>query len=329
MIAPMIFCNTAWMKFYRGDPHNDPPKRGGEWVTKHKWDHAMFNFLPFYGRYYGFVQTRNGLKLERLGAPQDAERQDGVTVVWTATSPSHGSVIVGWYKNAVAHHHLQEPAPGAAADRSYKGEAVWHHFSAPVSESKLLDREHRVFRVPRRKKGGMGQSNVWYLDKPEHAKFRARVWDYIQRDGVLTTPPKQASKHGGPKQPDIEKRLRIERRAMKAAQRHYEAQGYSIVPVPSEKLGWDLQATGYERQVKVEVKGLSGDDILAELTPNEYAKMREHKESYELFVLTHALEPKAAKQFVFRYDVDIGKWRDETSGRLLNIQRVMSARVSA
>src|SRR5713101_4297892 len=101
MIPAMIFCNASWMKFYRGEPKNDPPKRGGQWVEENGWDHAMFNFLPFRGRYYGFVQAKSGrLNLERVRARLGSDKMEGVCVVWIATSPHEGAVIVGWYKNA-------------------------------------------------------------------------------------------------------------------------------------------------------------------------------------------------------------------------------------
>ena len=176
----------------------------------------------------------------------------------------------------------------------------------------------------------MGQYNVWYADQPYNAAFRRKVWNYIEHRRPPGTRRKSARKGGQRRQPDTAKRLDIENRAMRAAERYYSLQlGYKVTPVHRENLGWDLKAIGHGQELKIEVKGLSGHDVVTELTPREYAKMKEYADSYHLFVLTQALKGKRAIRYVFEYDEDLHIWRDDTSGKQLHFERLIAARVSA
>jgi 5-methylcytosine-specific restriction protein B len=182
----LIFFNVGWMKRYQDLAEDDRPQRGGKWVEEHEWDYSMLNFLAFKSRYYGYGQPQgNQIKLERLGAAPDADRLDHVTVVWVSTSPTHGPVIVGWYRDATLFRDYQEPPKGAG--RTHEGKAIGFYATAKVEDCVLLPEEARTFAVLRGK-GGMGQSNVWYADQPEHDTFKQQVLDYIASGGK-TAPP--------------------------------------------------------------------------------------------------------------------------------------------
>ena len=65
-------------------------------MAKHDYGGEIFNFQPYWGRYYGYGHPANGsIALERLGAPQGASFIDHILVVWVADSH-----VVGWYKTA-------------------------------------------------------------------------------------------------------------------------------------------------------------------------------------------------------------------------------------
>lgn len=40
----ILFCNIAWMEYYKGVTDDDIPINGGEWVNKNKYGHEAYNF---------------------------------------------------------------------------------------------------------------------------------------------------------------------------------------------------------------------------------------------------------------------------------------------
>ncbi|WP_281040893.1 protein NO VEIN domain-containing protein [Rhizobium leguminosarum] len=107
----------------------------------------------------------------------------------------------------------------------------------------------------------------------------------------------------------------------------------SVRSVEIEGKGWDLEATAQDGGVlNVEVKGLSGSQIVVELTPNEYAKMRSDRERYVIYILSSALE-KARMAHIFRFDAEQSTrtnliWEAD-DGRTLAIEERVAARLSA
>ncbi|HEV3006156.1 MAG TPA: DUF3883 domain-containing protein, partial [Pirellulales bacterium] len=74
---------------------------------------------------------------------------------------------------------------------------------------------------------------------------------------------------------------------------------------------------------RLEVKGLSGNQICVELTPNEFAQMQNWRDSYCLCVVTNALtDPQIA---VFEYSPESGTWQDDQK-RTLDISPITAAR---
>lgn len=179
-MEPMIFFNVGWMKRYDGITDDDRPQGGGAWVGEHGWDHAMMNFRPVEGWYYGYGETRGAVNMERLGRDPSTNSLEGVTVVWVSTSPALGPVIVGWYRKATVFRDSQQ-APEKVG-RQYNGEPILYRAKARVEDSFLIPVERRTFSVPRGK-GGMGQANVWYADAPESMDFKFRVSEYIRSGG--------------------------------------------------------------------------------------------------------------------------------------------------
>ena len=128
-----------------------------------------------------------------------------------------------------------------------------------------------------------------------------------------------------PLQVDPEKRKKVEDNAINETTKFYEKLGYSVNSVESDNKGWDLEVSLGNKMFKVEVKGLSGSEIIFELTPNEYDKMKKFKEDYIICVLTNALNSDHKLHRFFSDTDDI--WED-TEGNILNIQEMISARCS-
>ncbi|MBT2785492.1 MULTISPECIES: HNH endonuclease [unclassified Halomonas] len=172
----IVFCNIGWMKNYDGI-QGDAIQRGGSY-NKDSVGHEVCNFTHCRGKIYGYVQPTGRISVERLGAPKGAEQADGVTVVWTAGPDTGGTAIVGWYTNAKVFRDLQDiPSP---CKKHRDNKISEYRIVASADNAHLIPAEERDFLIPRRVKGGIGQSNVWYADKPESAALVADVIKYIQ-----------------------------------------------------------------------------------------------------------------------------------------------------
>ena len=158
----VLFCNIAWMKNYQGINSVDKPKNGGSWVADNNFAHESTNFKNYSGKYYGFVEVRGNINLQKHfeGATRNSAYVDDVLVVWCATNERHGSVIVGWYKNARVYRQQQS---------IYRmNERIDYYIESQAGNGTLLKEDERNFVVGRAKKvgkgKGFGQSNVWYAD---------------------------------------------------------------------------------------------------------------------------------------------------------------------
>lgn len=195
MREPILVLNVGWMKKYRG-LENDELTDGGAYVVEHGYGGEIFNFLPFQGSMYGYVQPPGRkkipynsriIKIERLGASANSSFVDDVLVAWAAKKPGGGTYLVGWYQNATVFRNWQPPPEGSM--REFQGgEPLGYYARAREGESVLLKPEERKLRVPRasdsvnRGKGGIGQANLWFADsrKPNDLKFRHDLKRFIQ-----------------------------------------------------------------------------------------------------------------------------------------------------
>ena len=196
-----LFCNIGWMKYYRGQNDNDKLVGGGAFVEKEGYGFEVCNFAPYEDQIYGYVQPpgRTGtniksgidtnmksssipenfervtIKIDKLGADRNAEFIKNVNVIWTAKNPAPGgkTVIVGWYVNATVYREYQkfDPTPPCHKANNVDG----YRIIADESNCTLLPIEQRIVQIPKMIKGGMGQSNIWYADKPESEKIRDKI----------------------------------------------------------------------------------------------------------------------------------------------------------
>lgn len=321
----IIFLNVGWMKSYQGLRGGDTIQGGGLFVQETGYGHEIFNFLPYEGYYYGFVETkhrdgiRNTINIKRLGASKTDDYIDGVLAVWVAKDPQGGTYIIGWFDDARV--YKKEQAPLNDPRREYQGKHFGYFIKAKKEKCRLLSPDKRTFQIPRKRKGGMGQSNIWYADRLENKEFVQKILGYISTGRIDHLDQINVT----PRQLDPLKRVKIEESAIKLVTKYYEDLGYQVSSVEGDNIGWDLEAFLESKTLRLEVKGLSQNNIAVELTPNEYQKMDEYKETYRVCVVTNALEDSTSL-FIFSYSPDSNSWEDY-QGRKLIIQEIQ--RVSA
>ena len=182
---PILFCNVGWMKHYDGI-QNDSIERGGE-CNEHSNGHEVCNFADRAGTLYGYVQpSGRAIKIEKLGAADGDDSVDGVTVVWTASPEAGGTVVVGWYKNATVYRDAQQiPKP---TPHQVRNGVDLFRIKARSADAVLLPVTERDLIVPRAVKGGIGQSNVWFADKPEGAALVKRALALVRRGRSQSLP---------------------------------------------------------------------------------------------------------------------------------------------
>jgi hypothetical protein len=317
------------MDHYQGQTNIDPIRGGGAFVEEHGFGFEVFNFQEFCGSFFGYVQPpgRKGkwqearIGLEKLGGSNRDASVSGVLVIWVATEKSGASpVVVGWFRNATVFRTCQ-PAPHGS-QRSIADQDCAYYVTTRTSDAKLLPRDERVFQVPRGGEGSFGQSNIWYANHPDHNRqFRLDVLDYIETR-------RRRIDHNNERaiQSDPFLRQKIERIAIDLTCKRFNQLGYTVQSVERDNLGWDLEASQASRLLRLEVKGLSGNQLTIELTPNEYTAMQSYRESYRLCVVTNALTTPSLE--VFAYSPDSGQW--ENDGRtVLRVAERVGARCSA
>src|SRR5579859_748078 len=321
-MQPMIFLNVSWMSKYQG-LSGDTISGGFGYVATHGYGSEIFNFKPYRGKMYGFARVpHNSIKLEKLGAVNGRAFVNGVLVVWVAKSK-----IIGWYQNATVFRHAQLPPNGAG--RVFKGHQIKFNVVARKQDCRLLDPDARLFPVPRAKERAhvMGRY-LWYAEGQSNRLFRERIKRDIANRGLWKTRKQSIHSGGMPHQPDPLKRERVERSAVLLATEHFKKLGYTVNSVEADNVGWDLNAT-YEKTksfLRLEVKGLSGKNVVVELTPQEYQMMLKHKDSYRICVGTRCLEDAHKALRVFAYHEGSESWRD-SDDLPLRIEERKSARL--
>lgn len=297
----ILFANIGWMTHYCGLNPSDTITGGGSYKDDDK--HETYNFQNLDGWCYGFVQpVRWGsICLENIDPDisHDSESIDDVLVIWTARRPdSGGTYIVGWYKQAVVYRKWKNSGRKERSNYPY-------NIKARYEDCTLLQKRDRTYLVPRARKGEnegfMGQSNVWYANK-EISKvkiFRMDVIAYVDNyNPDMKTYRKRIKVN-------VEARKQVETAAIKFVTEAYENSGYKVKTVEKENLGWDLEATNGNVNLRIEVKGLAGEEISVHLTQNEYAKMKNINNSdYRLCVVTEAVKSPQLSTFTY----EDGKW---------------------
>ena len=225
----VVFCNVGWMEHYQGLKHGDQIIGGGSYVNEEGRGNEICNFSPRRNFLYGYVQPPGAqIDIDRIGASPGDDSVSRVTVVWTATRPTGGTVVVGWYKDATVFREYQKFTSAPAIQRQNGIDGYW--IKAPLNKSKLLPVDERTLEIPRQVKGGMGQANVWYADNPESAFIVKRVLDLV--GGKRVKPVAIKSRKGNQ---DQVRKAKIETSAISLCCKHFEKLGYSVRSVEKDK----------------------------------------------------------------------------------------------
>lgn len=182
----VIVFNIAWMKNYQGITSDDKPVHGGAYIDEHEYGSEIYNFLPYREKMYGFVEAGWKPKpccinIARLGASKQAKLVSNVLVVWVARHCNkRETVVVGWYKSATVYRQRQKAPRGSSRKLPDGGDAEYF-VEADKHNCARIPADKRDLIVPRRKKGGLGQKNIWYLDSPLGKQFQSNLFAYIKR----------------------------------------------------------------------------------------------------------------------------------------------------
>lgn len=194
-MKPIIFCNIAYMKYYKGIIDGvDEPVNGGAYVQETNDAHEAYNFDFFRGEgdetdfCIGFVMLAQSLKnktsqlhIEKINGCQlskNEESVDGVTVVWCAKSDKiDGMRVVGWYKDATVYRYPQ----------------FVDFINGYVQEFNFIDKKENCVLLPENERFsskwivlrsghngydfGFGRSNLWYAQGTES---NAELKSYIE-----------------------------------------------------------------------------------------------------------------------------------------------------
>ena len=319
----ILFCNIGWMEDYKGLQSGASIKGGGAYVEKEGRGHEVCNFCDHGTLVYGYVQTPGkNLDIERI-AGHDADSVGGVLIVWTAPVGGQApAVVVGWYKDATVFRTYRkfDSVPPVHEANGLDG----YRFRTKRENAVLLPIDSRTHEIPKHKKGLMGQSNIWYADTAEGQPVVESVLALVNG----TSRP-LATRRG---KTDPEHNANVEKAAIRVVRRHYSKLGYAVESVEEDNVGWDLEACfGGRVRFRIEVKGLSGSEPGAGLTPNEYDKFRENAEDYRLAIVTEALSA-TPRLLLCRFSEERGKWVvDGQDGYEIEVEPRTSAmvRVSA
>ncbi len=307
----MLFLHIGWAREYRGAPRDLPQGNFGYMKAGNEEANEAVNFKSYKGRCYGYA-PQGTIDLRRLGAPADADHQDHVLVVFTATNPDgSGRYIVGWDRNARVYAKMQD----TRWDRS----KPYFVADAKAADCHLVPVDDRTFFILSMRKGWPGVASAYYASANLSRQDMNTLLSYIRGAPSIgfAEPPAKPSGGGLPRQNDPELRARVEAAAVLAVQAYYEDRGWAVESVENENCGWDLNVTCGARVLRVEVKGRDGVGAV-ELTPNEYKVMTSPgvRMSYRLAIVREALT-SPPRLSIFQYVPGENAWVSEQGDRLI------------
>jgi hypothetical protein len=302
---------------------------GHDYVRNEGFGHELFNFKPYDGLCYGYVQSRSRtINLGRLEAEDDDTFVDDVTVIWTATPPKGGRVIIGWYRGARVYRTLQV---GRLKGREVHGTKVGYFVRTRAEDAVLVPIDQRNFLVPHHGKGLPGQASVFYPEESDAAEMEAwlsSAINYISGWSGETVVGRRGASGGWPCAPDSAHNAAVEAAAIAFLR---GSLGKEKRDRQKDNCGWDLEFAQGGLTLCVEVKGLSGAALGVELSPNEYAAMKRamnksfSEGAYRLAVVRNALT--APELFLFAHASGTD-WICELTSKQISVTERTAARLS-
>lgn len=155
----VLFCRIGWCESYNGDI-NDKPVGGGLYNNSNI-GFEIHNFKKECdNKYYGYVEVKGSINIEKIGSNSDGAFIDNVLVVWVSTNPKKGGqYIVGWYKDAIIYRDAKKIPANVKANRT---------ITNANTDTYNIETEKAVLIQPISKRNvfppieGFGQSNIWY-----------------------------------------------------------------------------------------------------------------------------------------------------------------------
>ncbi|MFZ7121126.1 MAG: protein NO VEIN domain-containing protein [Eubacteriaceae bacterium] len=332
----MIFCRIGWMTYYQGFWKEKSIRGGGSWVDKHGYGHEIYNYYPDKQNImYGFVQVKGKIDINRHGANWRDDNISNITVIWCSRSIHNGQLyMIGWYKNATVFRKLQEWPKNLTNERPLPNpDDNWmYRCICNKKDSVLLQEDERNFIIPiaTTEQNGFGRANIWHADSKTDIPFKNKVIEFIanyERSSPVIT--KKVSKSINLYQADIEKRQAIELSAMNTVSSWYKDKGWNVEDVSNKNLGWDIEAKLENQILLIEVKGLSGNNINFELTPQEYEKMKNPPFNciHKICVVSNALSSDKML-YHLKYNNSSNSLINENNKKELHLQERTAARVT-
>jgi hypothetical protein len=203
-------------------------------------------------------------------------------------------------------------------------------------ESKNLvrdDPKKGTYRVPFAKYGIRPTGRAIALEREFIKKYHLSIEppslvphpDFDTQDLNATTGRSLLAGSRTPRQPDPLKKAEVEKAAILVARDHFS--DFLVDSVERDNVGWDLEAKKNDVTLLLEVKGLSGTQLIVELTPNEYKAMKSNHVNYRVCVITNVLDEKRAIH-VFRFDPSRAALFSE-HGKTLRVQEQIAAKLSS
>ena len=321
--SKVVFLHSINMTRYQG--HEKNIHAGSfEFAKKHGYGFEMYNFVNIGGRHYGFVELglRKGhvrsIRLENLGASRSDSSLHGVLAVWTAPCrDGKGREVVGWYRNATLYRHVM-PLKGNVKQARFFTDPeteerlkIGYRIDADAEDCRLLHPDERVLRIlpyGRGVKGVPGQTSIYYPFNhatDDAVQLRNSVLAFIEQSDARS-PPSSPSKRPRWRGQDQIRKRKIEKAAVKHVCRHFgtgrNGLGYWIESREKDGVGYDLLMTKGDVTLCVEVKGRSGDEVVAEFTANESRVITEHQSGkfadgdYRVCIVTDALNEHSQRR---------------------------------
>jgi hypothetical protein len=163
-------------------------------------------------------------------------------------------------------------------------------------------------------KEGTAQQTVFGIRDEDWTKLSSYFNKEMRRKTHIVRGSMSQGARRGRKKIDPQRKAKIEKSAIKKVRSYFERLGYDVSSVEKDNLGWDLEASKEGIVLHLEVKGLSGEDISFQMTPNEYKRVKLKESNYRICVVTRALENPLLS--IFFYSERSDSWQNEAGDKL-------------
>lgn len=169
-------------------------------------------------------------------------------------------------------------------------------YMRPVTDVKILKEGQVVTAAEVKSATGRTTSYRHIVSQIRHQEVVAYLSKRFKKIKPRSSKRNARTGSGGGFQPDPEKRVRVERAAVKLVTKIYKGEGWKVESVEQEKVGYDLYCTRGSRVACVEVKGTSSSREEFILTANEYESAKAN-EDFVICIVTNAVTKPILKKY--------------------------------